>query len=220
MSTQMAKSLRIIAEGLRMSAEGRAVTLHRYADILESAASPPLSAPWVPPVGNAEYPPESWYCYTLHDVTGRRNRDDYPHTGGDFNLDIRPWGDVDVNQPVFCVTDGIVTDVGFSQRYRGGIVIKVDHFGIPLYIRYWHLKESVSQRYTVGAPVFAGEELGEIDIYPGGAAHCHIDMAWQPFKTNWWFNRHPEIEWANPAYILKTHIDPDLVDAMMARGGD
>jgi len=41
MSTQMAKSLRIIADGLRMSANGRAVTLYRYADILESASVPP-----------------------------------------------------------------------------------------------------------------------------------------------------------------------------------
>ena len=179
--------------------------------------TPTTAQPWALPVGTPEYPSAMWYAYTVHDLTGRRNPDGYKHTGLDLNMDKSPWGNVDVGQPVFAVTGGEVVDVGFSQTYRGGVVLKVNHFGIPLYIRYWHLRASV-QNHKVGDAIGKSQVIGTIDYYPNGYAHCHFDMAWQQFGVNWWFTKHPEIEWANPVYILKMHLDSDAVDAMLARG--
>lgn len=174
--------------------------------------------PWAFPVGTPEYPSAMWYTYTLHDLTGRRNRDGYAHTGLDLNLDKAPWGNVDVGQPVFAVADGEVVDVGFSETYRAGIVLKVDHYGLDLYVRYWHLTQQTAKIFDVGDLVSAGANLGVIDRYPLGYAHCHLDTFWQFVKHNWWFTRHPEIECANPTYILKAHLDPAMVDAMLAKG--
>lgn len=217
---QLIADLRTLREGLSLDAE-QAILRGELLDIIidrlvEGGTPPPSAQPWTLPVGTTEYPSAMWYAYTKHDLTGRRNPNNYAHSGLDLNMDKPPWGNVDVGQPVFAVADGEVVDVGFSQTYRGGVVLKVDHFGVPLYIRYWHLQASMG--IEIGNQIYPGCQLGKIDYYPNGYAHCHFDMAWQPFGVNWWFTRHPEIEWANPAYILKTHIAHDAVDAMMARG--
>jgi len=175
------------------------------------------------PVGTPEHPSREWYVYTWHDLTGRRNSHigSYQHTGIDLNADWRNpdtgefRGNVDVGQPVFAVADGEVVSVGFSEQYRGGVVLKVDHFGVPLFVRYWHLSRT---GLRVGDTLEAGERIDYIDRYPSGYAHLHFDMAWTPFEHNWWWTRHPEVEWANPVWILKQHLDPAKVDAMISKG--
>ena len=197
-------------------AKASAGRFEMLADALRDNATA-TEAPWAFPVGTEIYPPERWYAYTVHDLTGRRNLNGYAHSGIDLNLDKSPWGNVDVGLPVFAVTDGKVHDVGYSQNYRGGVVLEVLHNGLPLFVRYWHLRSNVVDRLSVGDLVSCGDELGAIDLYPGGWAHLHFDMAWQPFKVHWWHSKHSEIEWANPTYILKAHLDHGEVDAMMAR---
>lgn len=219
---QIARNLRVRAEMLRLSASQiakEADEVGMCADALQNyPAVPPYTTPWAFPVGTPDKPTSDWYAYVLHDLTGRRNPDRYAHTGLDLNLDKSPWGNVDVGEPVFSVADGEIVTLGFSATYRGSVILKVDHFGIPLFVRYWHIDYADAGRaLAVGDTVVAGERLGTIDEYPGGYAHLHFDMAWQLFGAHWWFARHPEIEWANPTYVLKTHLDPVMVDEMLAR---
>lgn len=177
------------------------------------------SPPWSFPVGTSANPTSTWYAYTLHDLTGRRNVDGYAHTGLDLNLDKAPWGDVDRGQACYAEADGVVSAIGYSNTYLGSVIIQVDHYGIPLWIRYWHIEFDVPT-LKAGDPVESGDCLGTIGNYKLGAGgdHLHLDMAWQPFGVHWWFTNHPEIEWANPTYILKAHLDHDLVDAMLRKG--
>jgi len=194
--------------------------------LMKLDAGETTTQPWRLPVGNDEHPSSGWYVYTRHDLTGRRNShiNNYAHTGIDLNGDWRNpetgefRGNVDIGQPVFAVADGEIVSVGFSDRFRGGVVLKVDHFGVPLYVRYWHIGFPAGHNwFTVGETVEVGQQLGAIDEYPNGYAHLHFDMAWQPFKAHWWFTKHKEIEWANPVYILKTHCQPLEVDAMVEK---
>ncbi len=202
---------------LELEAKKAIASAGRFEVLADALRNKTTEEPWAFPVGNDEYPPERWYAYTVHDLTGRRNLNGYAHSGLDLNLDKAPYGNVDVGLPVFAVTDGKVHAVGYSQNYRGGVVLEVLHDGLPLYVRYWHLRRNVVDRFAAGDLVKCGDELGQIDLYPGGWAHLHFDMAWQPFDVHWWHSRHKEIEWANPTYVLKAHLDAQRVDSMLAR---
>ena len=179
----------------------------------------PQTADWDYPVGSLDHPIETWYSASLNDLTGRRNNG-YPHTGLDLNIDKAPWGDVDRGQPVFSVADGEVYSSGYSTNYLGGLVVKCDHFGVPLWVRYWHIEFPLGVEYQRGDQIEAGQHIGAIGNYKLGAGgdHLHLDMAWMPFEPHWWFTKHPEISWADPEFVLKMHLYNDLVDAMLRKG--
>ncbi len=178
----------------------------------------PLAPPpelWTFPVGTVKYPPEHWYAATVHDLTGKQNNG-YKHSGIDLNLDKSPWGDVDRGEPVFAVANGEVWDVRYTRRNLGCVVIRVEHEGSPLWVRYWHLeKDSLFEGWEVGEPVFTGEAIGHLGNYIRGD-HLHFDMALDAFKAGWWLT--PAIRWVDPVPVLKMHLHPKLVDAMMERG--
>lgn len=218
-STELITNLRIAAYECTVNAQNETTRAAMFESLVERLVNGVPGTSWAWPVGTPEHPSEDWYAYTVHDLTGRRNPQNYGHTGLDLNLDIAPHGNVDVGQPVYAVTDGEVVSVGFSERFRGGVVVKVDHFGVDLFVRYWHLTDWTTANLGIYTKIAAGQQIGKIDKYPGGYAHCHFDMAWQPFEHNWWWTYHPEVEWANPVYILKAHLDPERVDKMLARGG-
>ena len=195
--------------------------LGQASDLLDTALDE-LGEPtdWVYPVGSLDFPTEEWYCACVHDTTGKLNSG-YAHTGIDLNVDHRPWGDVDRGQPVYAVADGVVHAVHYSASYLGSVVIRVQHDGAPLYVRYWHLENDPAFRYwqpgeTVSADSIVGH-LGNYTLGQGGD-HCHFDMALDPFEPHWWFTRH-DIRWIDPVPVLKAHLDPGIVDAMMKKGG-
>jgi murein DD-endopeptidase MepM/ murein hydrolase activator NlpD len=179
-----------------------------------------VEASWHYPVGNGEYPPEAWYAAALHDPSGKLNGG-YAHTGIDLNVDRRPWGDVDQGEPIFAVADGVIRGLGYSQNYLGSVVIEVEHSGMLIYFRYWHLMNDKLFRSLAGyQTVRGGECLGHIGNYRLGAGgdHLHFDCAVQLFGPHWWFTRHPDVDWLDPVPILKAHLDVEQVDAMLARG--
>jgi len=175
-------------------------------------------AGWVFPVGDDEFPTADWYCACWHSLDGSLN-DGYGHTGIDLNVDRYPWGDVDRGRPVWAVADGIVYAAHYSTNYLGGIVIRSEHEGDALYIRYWHLEDNDAFRAHVpGQHIAAGQLVGNIGNYLLGAGgdHLHFDMALDPFEPHWWFTRH-EIRWVDPVPVLRTHLNSDLVEEMLRR---
>jgi len=170
--------------------------------------------PWAFPVGSQQYPPEMWYAATVHDMTGKLNNG-YKHTGLDLNLDLSPWGDIErtLGLAVYAVTDGIVTYI--TQAWSGVpmIVLQVEHAGEPLWIRYAHIMPVV----MIGQAVKAGQALGGFANYLLGAGgdHLHADCALDKFTREWLT---PSIRWIDIVDILKAHLDPLRVDAMLKKG--
>lgn len=166
---------------------------------------------WMLPVGTEEYPPDTWYSASMHDLTGRRNNG-YRHTGVDLNLDVAPWGDVDRGMPVWSVADGVVDQVGRSGGWLGVVVIEHSHAGAPLYARYAHLGEIA---VSTGQAVLAGDLIGDIGNYLSGGDHLHFDMATEWFMWREWLSGR---DWVDPVDVLKAHVDPEAVEAMIRRG--
>ena len=183
-------------------------------------AVPPSA--WAFPVGtvmSSQYPPERWYAACVHDLTGKANGG-YAHTGIDLNLDVNPWGDVDRSMPVWAVANGMVYAAGYSTSYLGSVIVQCEHDGKSLWIRYWHLADDAAFRaWKPGNLVTAGICIGHIGDYKlgEGGDHLHLDMRDKPFEAHWWFTSHAG-GWLDPVPILKAHLDPALVDAMLRRG--
>ena len=204
-----------LANSIRAMAQEMAGKVVSLAERLESELEP---ISWSFPVGSDQYPPDQWYIATQHDLTGAKNNG-YGHTGIDLNVQVWPRGDVDRGQPVFAVTDSIVFAVHYSTKYLGGVVLQALGNG-KLFVRYWHLMDDATfsglERFRV---VQAGELLGHIGNYQqgGGGDHLHLDMAESEFYPHWWFTNHRAVKWVDPVPILKKYLDPDLVDAMLAK---
>lgn len=165
---------------------------------------------WAFPVGTQEYPPEKWYAASLHDPTGKLNNG-YKHTGLDLNLDVSPWGDVDRGLPVYAVADGEVT---YTTQNWSGVpmcVVKHQHEGHDLYVRYAHM--DLEYGIEVGAQVLCGDVIGRIANYSGGD-HLHFDIALDWFTREWLAET---VSWVDPVPVLKAHLDPAIVDQMLAR---
>ena len=166
--------------------------------------------PWAFPVGSQQYPPEMWYAATVHDMTGKLNNG-YKHTGLDLNLDLSPWGDIErtLGLAVYAVTDGIVTYI--TQAWSGVpmLVIQVEHAGEPLWIRYAHIMPVV----MIGQAVKAGQALGGFADWKTGD-HLHLDMCFDKIERDWLTDK----RWVDPVDLLKMHLDPARVDAMMKKG--
>lgn len=171
-----------------------------------SAAEP---GAWAFPVGEQGYPPERWYCATWHDPTGARNNG-YRHTGIDLNLDVSPWGDVErrLGLSVYAVADGVVEWVG-QWSGTGTVVLRVEHEGKPLWVRYGHVIPAVK----IGDAVKAGDKLGAFDDWRTGD-HLHFDMRAKPIDATGWLTP-PLDEWLDPVDVLKAHLDASRVEAML-----
>lgn len=166
---------------------------------------------WVFPVDD----PEDWYCAVWHDLTGQRNGG-YRHTGLDLNLCRKPFGDVERGFPVYALGNGIVTAATGSAGWLGVVQVLHTHSASPLWTRYAHLDDG---RLMVrpGQVVNAGQLLGYIGNWQGGDGgdHLHLDMATTPFYWAAW--RSAADAWVDPVYVLKAHLDPDRVNALLAR---
>jgi len=168
---------------------------------------------WSFPVGNGQYPPERWYAASVHDLTGAANNG-YKHTGIDLNLAMHEFGDVErrLGLSVYAVADGVVTYVTDSWSGVPMIVVQSVH-GTTLgtnnyiWIRYAHIIPAV----MVGQTVKAGQILGAFADWKTGD-HLHLDMALTPFTREWLASG---IDWIDPVPVLKAHLDPKRVDAML-----
>lgn len=168
---------------------------------------------WLFPVGTPATPVAEWYCAQYHTFDGTGG-----HTGLDLNLDRAPWGDVDRGEPVYAVTAGVVESAGFSDSWRRVVVLRVEHEGKPLWVRYAHLEREPAM-VDPGQTVSAGYVLGRIGDYQRGAGgdHLHFDMALDPFGWNYWLT--PGIRWVDPLPVLLAHLEAEWVNAMLERGG-
>jgi len=168
---------------------------------------------WAFPVGTSEAPPEKWYCAQYHTYAGSPSAG---HTGIDLNLDRSPWGDVDRGFPVWAIAKGQVTSVNHSPGWVGVVVIRHEHQGRPLWVRYAHLAPDSIVSY--GQEVAPGELVGVIGNYIAGRGgdHLHFDMCRDAFSWSWY--RTSGYDWVDPVPILKAHLDPDRVDAMLRKG--
>ena len=160
--------------------------------------------PWHFPVGEGDYPPERWYCAQDHGPQ---------HTGLDLNLDVSPWGDVErlLLLSNYALAAGVVTYMTTNWSGVGMVVIKHEHDGAPLWVRYAH----VDSYLHVGFTVSAGQRIGGFADWPEKGDHLHLDMALDQFTREWLT---PRIRWRNPVPILKAHLDPATVDAMLRKG--
>ena len=169
--------------------------------------------PWHFPVGEGDYPPSMWYCATWHDMSGALNNG-YRHTGIDLNLDVAPWGDIErtLELSAFAIAEGVVT---YATPNWSGVpmaVMRHAHAGAWLWVRYAHITGALP---AVGEVVESGQRLGRFADWPYKGDHLHLDMALDEFTREW---MDPAIRWRNPVPILKAHLDPELVDAMLRRG--
>ena len=168
---------------------------------------PPL---WAFPVGSPDYPPEIWYCASLHSLDGSLNNG-YKHSGIDINLDVHPWGDVErtLGLTVKAVTEGDVVYV--SQDWYGApmVVVLSEHAGSLIWIRYAHIVPSVRR----GDRVKAGQVLGPFANWRTGD-HLHLDMALDEISDDWLT---PSVRWVDPVSVLKLYLDAGIVDEMVKK---
>lgn len=165
---------------------------------------------WAFPVGEQGYPPERWYVAMFHGPS-----DAYQsgfHTGIDINLDLYERGDVErrLGLSVYAVASGVIEYVTQSWSGVPMLVMRTEHDGAPLWIRYAHIIPAVK----TGDAVQAGDKLGAFADWATGD-HLHFDMALDAYDREWCT---PSIRWLDPVGVLKAHLDPARVDAMLEKG--
>lgn len=188
---------------------GELLTADELAELELYVPAEPEPDAWAFPVGNDSYPPKAWYCASFHDPQGVNG---YAHTGLDLNLDVSPWGDVErtLGLAVYSIADGIVEYVTDSWSGVGMCVIRYEHEGAPLWVRYAHIMVGVMS----GQVVKAGQMIGPFADWKTGD-HLHFDMARDSFTREWLT---VGFRWVDPVPVLKAHLDPQRVDAMLDRG--
>ena len=168
--------------------------------------------PWHFPVGEGAYPPERWYCSVWHDPTGALNGG-YEHTGIDLNLDVSPWGDVEraLGLGIYTIAPGAVHYMTRDWYGVPMVVIRHEHDGLPLFVRYAHIRPHASP----GEIITAGDRLGGFANWRrgDGGDHLHLDMSRTAYTTEWFT---PGM--LDPVPIFKAHLDPVTVDAMLRKG--
>ena len=166
---------------------------------------------WAFPVGHEQqYPPEMWYAATVHDLTGAKNGG-YRHSGIDLNLAYAEFGDVErrLGLAIYAIANGVVHYVTDDWSGVPMIVVIHEHNNLPLYTRYGHIIPAVLQNESVKA----GQKLGSFANWKTGD-HLHFDMSPDEFTREWIT---PNIRWVDPVPILKEHLDPARVEAMLER---
>ena len=174
---------------------------------LELAEQVP-SRQWAFPVGNAEYPPARWYAASLHTPSGPTR-----HLGLDLNLDQSPWGDIErtLGLSVYAIADGVVTYLTTNWSGVPMLIIRHEHNGQPLWVRYAHIVPVVK----AGQSIAAGQVLGPFANWRTGD-HLHLDMATAAYTREY---LNTSIPFIDPVPVLKAHLDPTTVDAMLRKGG-
>lgn len=176
---------------------------------VEIVPEPPAAA-WAFPVGEGIYPPARWYAASLHTPNGSSR-----HIGIDLNLDVSPWGDIErtLGLSIFAISAGMV--VYYTANWSGvpTIVVEHEHHGAPLWVRYAHITPVV----RLGERIAAGQRLGGFADWRGtnGGDHLHLDMATVPYTREYLDSGVPFVD---PVPVLKAHLDPLIVDAMLRRG--
>jgi hypothetical protein len=114
---------------------------------------------------------------------------------------------------VVAVTAGVVTYYTGNWSGVPMIVIQHQHNGAPLWTRYAHIMPVVK----VGDRVTAGQRLGAFANWEGadGGDHLHLDMATAAYTREYTGSAVPFVD---PVPILKAHLDPVTVEAMLRRG--
>ena len=175
----------------------------------------PQPESWAFPVGGKQYPPETWYASVVHSMDGRLNNPRYAHTGIDLNLDKHERGDVErrLGLSVYAVADGVVSYITNSWSGVPMLVLNVMHDGEPLWIRYAHIIPCVMHNEVV----HAGQALGGFAdwVLNDGGDHLHFDMCLDAIDHDWLTAK----RWLDPVDVLKMHLDPLRVDAMLRKGG-
>ncbi|MDF1514989.1 MAG: M23 family metallopeptidase [Anaerolineae bacterium] len=168
--------------------------------------------PWAFPVGDGTYPPAMWYAASVHSLDGSLNGG-YRHSGYDLNLDVAPRGDIErtLGLKMTACCDGQVEAVLPDWYGTPALVLRGQHAGQPIWIRYGHIVPVVRE----GDQVKAGDVLGTFANWRTGD-HCHFDMALDPIKGEW---LHSGVYWIDPALVLAGHLDEATVKAMLAKGG-
>jgi len=168
-------------------------------------------AKWAFPVGESQYIPERWYAAVVHSLDGSLNDNNYKHSGLDLNLDLSPYGDVErsLGLSVYAVADGIVTYITDLWSGVPMLVIRVEHDGEPLWVRYAHIVPCV----MLGEAVKAGQSLGGFANWKTGD-HLHHDMCLDEIERDWLTPK----RWVDPVEILSEHLPPERVAAMVRKG--
>jgi len=200
-----------------------AVVTRQYAALFEEIER--REAEWHFPVGSTQFGIEQWYIATHHLERGSIWKGGI-HTGIDWNVEVAPRGDIDRGQPTYAVADGVIHGTWYSEACLGSVVYRVQHDGLPLWVRHWHLaKDALFLSWQAGMPVEGGYEIGNLGDYAGGD-HLHFDMCVEAFHPGaWWavMSGVSEAEklarWVDPVGVLKAHLDPELVDAALRVGG-
>jgi len=169
---------------------------------------------WAFPVGEGQYPPERWYCATIHDPTGKLYQPfggPRVHYGIDLNLDYAERGDVErrLGLSVYAIAPGLVHYVTANWGGIGMIVVRHEHEGAPLFVRYAHITPVV----MTGQAVAAGQALGAFADWETGD-HLHFDCALEAYEREY----NTSVAFIDPVPILKAHLDDLRVDAMLAKG--
>lgn len=169
------------------------------------------SEAWSFPVGSDRFPIANWYCAQFFTFDKQTNPGG--HTGLDLNGDKPPYGDIDRDEPTFAVAPGIVHSMGYSEGWRGVVVLQVIYNNAPLWVRYGHLDyDSIS--VAPGQAVVSGQHIGNLGNYKRGD-HLHTDFALDPF---WWSHyRTWNVRWIDPLPVLIEKLDPALVQEMVDR---
>lgn len=100
------------------------------------------------------------------------------HEGDDWNL--TSGGDSDLGQPLYAITDGIVTSVhNHTTKPTFGLHVHIQHDGKwgTVYSHYAHLQ---SCNVAVGDRVTEGQEIGKLGKSGTDAAHLHFAIKNQP----------------------------------------
>jgi len=183
-------------------------------DYLCQVRTEPQPDKWAFPVGQGQYIPERWYAATVHSLDGSLNANGYKHSGIDLNLDVSPRGDIErtLGLSVYAVADGIVTYITDNWSDVPMLVINVMHEGEPLWVRYAHIMPVVMLNQVVRA----GQALGGFANWTrlDGGDHLHFDACLDPIERDWLTAK----RWIDPVDVLKAHLDPARVDAMVRKG--
>jgi murein DD-endopeptidase MepM/ murein hydrolase activator NlpD len=105
------------------------------------------------------------------------------HTGCDFNATT--GGDSDLNDPVFCISEGLVQDVGFYHGW--GWVVLVFHPSGMVWSQYAHLK-IVDKKVKPGVSLECGQPLGTIGKGDKHQfwAHLHFEIRKKSLSASAW----------------------------------
>jgi murein DD-endopeptidase MepM/ murein hydrolase activator NlpD len=125
------------------------------------------------------------------------------HPGSDFNATT--GGDSDLGMPVYCISDGVIKDVGF---YRGwGWIVLIWHPLDKIWSQYAHLR--IKPLVVKGQQIAAGRQLGEIGKGDKGQffAHLHFEIRSKAVPS-WYWPANSRTRAQSQVFIRSNYLDP------------